>query len=245
MPLDALKAFMTALLDTIPEDSSPRVMVVKPDLPPSSPVKSNGSKVARSKRPAYDPALLFVLELATILTLRDNETVEEFGKDVADALQTVIRDATNIHPLVISRTVYYLLMLLRASNDFDFVRAPVVLHTFSSFDADLLKQCAQSLLNGMRLCINGPAGLRNEMASSPDFWAILAELLQIEEATAGTFSIVEDLVDAKSGISADNYEAVIKILNEFATAARIGARDEQMRDQVTRSRRQVNVKRAE
>lgn len=114
--MDSLKALLRALLAQIPEDASPRVIVVKSDAPPTnSPARGNGSKT-RSNQPAYDPAVVFVLELSTILALRDRETVEELGKDVADALQTVIRDAANIHPVVVSRSVYYLLTLLRASN---------------------------------------------------------------------------------------------------------------------------------
>lgn len=116
LPVHSLKALLRALLAQIPEDTSPRVIVVKPEIPStSSPVRPNGNK-ARPNRPAYDPSIVFVLELATILALRDKETVEELGKDVADALQTVIRDAANVHPVVVSRAVYYLLSLLRASN---------------------------------------------------------------------------------------------------------------------------------
>lgn len=114
MPIEALQSVLDSLLAQIPEDSSPRVMVVKPDLPAPSPLRPNGSKV-RTQGPQYDPSLVFALELATILALRDAETVEKLGKSVADALQTVIRD-NNVHPVVLSRTVYYLLRVLRESN---------------------------------------------------------------------------------------------------------------------------------
>jgi brefeldin A-resistance guanine nucleotide exchange factor 1 len=51
-----------------------------------------------------------------MLAVRDEETVKELAKDVADALATVIRNASNLHPVVIARAVYYLLVLLKASN---------------------------------------------------------------------------------------------------------------------------------
>jgi hypothetical protein len=64
----------------------------------------------------YDPSLVFVLELATVLALRDDETVRELAKDVTDALASVIRDTSKHHPVVVARSVYYLLSLLKASN---------------------------------------------------------------------------------------------------------------------------------
>ena len=114
LPVESLKSLLLSLLEQIPEDTSPRVIVVKPELPPASP-RPNGNK-AKFNRPVYDPSLVFVLELATVLALRDEETVQELAKDVTDALQTVIRDAAKLHPVVIARSVYYLLSLLKASN---------------------------------------------------------------------------------------------------------------------------------
>ncbi|KAF2754597.1 Sec7-domain-containing protein [Pseudovirgaria hyperparasitica] len=225
--MDALNSLFVTLLSHIPEESSPRVIMVKPDVPPTSPNKANGSRRSISKA-AYDPSFVFVLELATLLALRDEKTVEAFGKDVATALETVIHDSGNVHPVVTSRVVYYLLQLLRASNDHDFIKTPIVLHALSSFDGDLLKQCAEPLLKGLLACISGPQGLRNEMAGSPDFWSILHSLRTIPEAAPGVFKVVEDLAGSvQTGISADNYEATVVLLNEFATAASVGAIYEQ------------------
>ena len=114
LPVETLKSLLLSLLEQIPEDGSPRVIVVKPELPSSSP-RANGHKT-KINRPAYDPSLLFILELATVLVSRDEETVRELAKDVTDALQSVIRDTSKIHPVVIARSVYYLLSLLKASN---------------------------------------------------------------------------------------------------------------------------------
>jgi brefeldin A-resistance guanine nucleotide exchange factor 1 len=119
LPVESLKSLLLSLLEQIPEDTSPRVIVVKPELPPASP-RPNENKT-KFNRPVYDPSLVFVLELATVLALRDEETVQELAKDVTDALQTVIRDAAKLDPVVIARSVYYLLSLLKASN----VRSPL------------------------------------------------------------------------------------------------------------------------
>ena len=115
LPVESLRSLLMSLLEQIPEDGSPRVIVVKPELPSGPSPRPNGNR-AKSNRPTYDPSLVFVLELATVLALRDEETVKELAKDVTDALNTVIRDAPKLHPVVIARSVYYLLSLLKASN---------------------------------------------------------------------------------------------------------------------------------
>ncbi|KAF2188369.1 Sec7-domain-containing protein [Zopfia rhizophila CBS 207.26] len=245
LPVESLRSLLMSLLEQIPEDGSPRVIVVKPELPPPASPRPNGNK-AKLNRPTYDPSLVFVLELATVLALRDEETVRELAKDVTDSLQSVIRDASKLHPVVIARSVYYLLSLLKASNDFDFIRAPVILHTFSSFDPELLKQCAQPVLKGLSDCCKGPSGLRSELASSPDFWAILNTLRSVPEAAGDVFQLVEDLAtSSQPGISADNYEAAIALLNEFATAAQVGALQEQRHDQAARRGKAPKAKKPE
>ena len=60
--------------------------------------------------------MIYLLELATILTLRDQETLEILGDTLGTFLQTFVRDARNLHPLALSRIVYYLLDLLRLGH---------------------------------------------------------------------------------------------------------------------------------
>lgn len=245
LPLESLRSLLMSLLEQIPEDGSPRVIVVKPELPNTPAVRPNGNK-AKTTRPNYDPSLVFVLELATVLVLRDEETVKELAKDVTDALASVIRDASKLHPVVIARSVYYLLSLLKASNDFDFIRAPVLLHTFSKFDEALLKECAQPLLKGLSDCCKGPSALRSELASSPDFWVILNTLQRVPDAAGDVFQLVEDLTtSSQPGVTADNYEAAIALLNEFATAAQVGAVLEQRYDQAVKRGKAPKAKKPE
>jgi len=114
MPSESLNDLVNALLEQLPEQSSPVVIVVKPDRPPTSPAKPNGHRAHQG--PSYDPAHVFVLELATILAMRDAETIVAVGKPVSDALFNVVRNAAKVHPLVLTRAVYYLLHLLNASQ---------------------------------------------------------------------------------------------------------------------------------
>lgn len=228
LPVSTLKSLTMSLLSHLPEQDSPRVIAVKPELPAPTPLRGTGSKV-RDEPPMYNPAVVYVLELATILALRDEETITTLGPDVAEALTSVTRDADRLHPVALSRTVFYLLSLLRASNDHGYIRAPVVLHAISSFPQHLLKQCALPILKGIYGCISGPqTELRNEMAASPDFWNIVHNLHHEVEAAGLVFQIVESVVDGpNAAITPDNYEACVALLNAFATSGSIGARAEQ------------------
>jgi brefeldin A-resistance guanine nucleotide exchange factor 1 len=113
LPIEALRALLGSLLEHIPEDGSPRVIAVKQEVPGAASRPNNKGK---GNRPIYDPSLVFVLELATVLVLRSDETIKELAKDVTEALSNVIRDVTVHHSVVIARSVYYLLSLLNASN---------------------------------------------------------------------------------------------------------------------------------
>ena len=115
MPPESRQSLVQALLNKLPEPASPVVISVRPERPVSSPARTNGHRTNPST-PSYDPSLVFVLELATIFATRDQRSVALMGQAVADALQTIIRDAANVHPLVLSRAIFYLLYLLNASQ---------------------------------------------------------------------------------------------------------------------------------
>lgn len=114
MPSESLNDLVNALLEQLPEQSSPVVIVVKPDRPPTSPAKPSGPRAHQG--PSYDPGLVFVLELATILAMRDADTIVAVGRPVSDALFNIVRNAAKVNPLVLTRAVYYLLHLLNASQ---------------------------------------------------------------------------------------------------------------------------------
>lgn len=114
LPLSSLEVLVEALLSQLPEDNAPAVIVVKPERP--GPVTRTPSTRVDPNRPKYDPSMIFVLELATVLTLRDEKTLEVVGEKLATTLQTLVRDAKNLHPLTVSRVVSYLLNLLRLSH---------------------------------------------------------------------------------------------------------------------------------
>lgn len=114
LPLSSLEMLVEALLSLLPEENAPAVIVVKPERP--TPTSRVANSRADPNQPKYDPSMIFVLELATVLTLRDEKTLEVLGENLATTLQTLVRDAKNLHPLTVSRVVSYLLNLLRLSH---------------------------------------------------------------------------------------------------------------------------------
>jgi len=219
----------------LPEDANPRVIVVKPEVPAPTPIRPNGPKAVSVQTP-YNPSLVCLLELATVIAIRDEGTVKAFGKEVAEVLQNAIRDADHLHPVAASRLCYYIFCILKASNvstghvdnqslvindskDHDFLRAPVVLHHMSSFNQDLIKASAQNILKGLLECIKSSTGLRNEIATSPDFWSLLHTLRALPDGAALAFRIIDEITNgAPPAISADNYEGAVTLLNAFALA---------------------------
>jgi brefeldin A-resistance guanine nucleotide exchange factor 1 len=108
MPSNSLGVFTQSLLSYLPPDdveNSPKVIVVKPPVASPIPIRPNGQK-PQPITPDYDPALVCVLELATVLASRDQDSVSSFGQDVAQSLKSVIQDADNLHPVTVGRASY-------------------------------------------------------------------------------------------------------------------------------------------
>ncbi len=112
MPVQALQHLGRALLSQIPEDPANAIITVKSES--VSNVVANGQK-RNSEGPVYDPATVYVLELCTVLALRDEESMKTLGQDIAAALQNILRDGSSYHQTMVSRTALYTLNLLRAS----------------------------------------------------------------------------------------------------------------------------------
>lgn len=99
-------------------------------------------------------------------------------------------------------------------------------------------QAHSLVLKGLKVCIEQPCPLRNEIMTSPDFWVILQTLAGNQDAAPVVLEILEaGILASPSAIVADNYEAAIALLNEFATMASIGAGAEQMGDRGRQGRK--------
>ena len=226
MPPESLRTLVHALLSHIPDDPSSIVIFKENEAPGST----NGGQ-SSSIVPVYDPSLVYLLELCTVLALRDVETIAALGADVAEALQNVMRNAASYHTIMVSRTMFYSLHLLHASYEKSFLRVPVVLHTISNFKKDLFERSAPLVLQGLNQCIEEPGPLRHEVMTSPDFWVILRKLTANAKAAPTVFEILEGVaIGSPPTIIADNYESAVKLLNEFASAGSVGATTEQKQD---------------
>ncbi|CAL8577135.1 GDP/GTP exchange factor for ARF [Xanthoria parietina] len=231
MPPRATKDLTLALLEQLPQDSSPLVPTVKLERP-AAPPKMNGQRQG-SRGPAYDPSLLYVLELITVLAIRDDENFAAVGELVADAIQNIVRNAVNIHSMVLARAVFYLLLLLQKSADQDqsFVRAPVVLHMISSFSQPRLERAATLVLKGVSICIKESGSLRNEILNTPDFWSMIERIHALPAVSANVFNLLKAVVEDRAlAVTGDNYEFVIGLLNSFANAGGAAAASQQHRE---------------
>jgi golgi-specific brefeldin A-resistance guanine nucleotide exchange factor 1 len=103
-----------ALLDELPEDNQATVITVKQENMPTQQPTTNGQNPSSSSI-KYDPGVAFILEFCTLIATRDEETTEAMGKQVFDTLQGVLRDASQWHPITVSRVVFYALRVLKAS----------------------------------------------------------------------------------------------------------------------------------
>ncbi|KAI0173339.1 hypothetical protein GGR52DRAFT_542755 [Hypoxylon sp. FL1284] len=237
LPAESLLPFVDALLSELPDDesSSVPVITVKPESMPSSPVSASKTM---PRNLTYDPAVVYILETCAVLAMRDDETTALLGKNVTEALQAILRDSVQHHPILVSRAAFYQFRILKASYDHDFVRPPVLLHSISSFPKEILVKTSQLVLQGLKLCIDQPGPLRSEIMTSPDFWVILRALAGSSNASPTVFEILEGGVSGTpSAIIADNYEAAIALLHEYATAAKIGAAIEQKGERRQRNAR--------
>ncbi|PGH26999.1 hypothetical protein AJ80_01383 [Polytolypa hystricis UAMH7299] len=234
MPVASVASLVNSLLSQLP-DTSPAVIVVKPERPQVQNPRSLRGK-ADPSRAGYEPGVVYFLELATRLILRDKETVQELGEGLTASLQNFVRDAKNMHSLTVSRVVCYLLDLLRCSYEYPFMRAPVVLHAISSFDQDSLEDAAVPIVQGLTRCIMSAGPLRTEIANSPDFWSILQRLHRHQAGAPMVFDLLQSIAELTPPvITADNYESGVSLANDFASAGSIAASPDLRRHPSTRS----------
>ncbi|CCU75858.1 guanine nucleotide exchange factor [Blumeria hordei DH14] len=231
LPVTSLKPLVKALLDKLPDDPSAVMLNVKSETESVAPVyqKSFNSGLA------YDPSIVYLSEMSTTLALQSEETLIALGSDVSSALLNILRNASSYHWILVSRVVLYLLHLLHASHELNFIRVPVVLHLIASLKKDLFEKSTSLVLQGLHLCIKEPGPLRNEIMTSPDFWFILRNMAGNSSSAPTVFEILEGvIIGSPPSIMADNYESAVNLLNDFASAGSIGAAVEQKQEKKSR-----------
>ena len=106
-------------------------------------------------------------------------------------------------------------------QEHDLVNVPILLHTLSSLPEDTLAQTAPLILQGLRSCVEEPGPVRSEVMTSPDFWALLRMLAARKDSSQEAFTVLERSIGGSPpAILAENYEAAISLLSDFASASR-------------------------
>ena len=105
---------MHALLEHLPQDSTPVVAVVKSEPGSPNPAKPNGHPSLAVSN--YNPSTIYILELASMQVIKNKDGASAVGKDVVEALQNILRNSNSYHPLIVSRTAFYLLHILNANH---------------------------------------------------------------------------------------------------------------------------------
>jgi brefeldin A-resistance guanine nucleotide exchange factor 1 len=222
MQPESLKGVITSFLGEIGEDGQTDVMTVKSvtSTADGDHVSSSASDGIAVDAPIYDPSLVYILELCTVLSCTGGVTTGEVAKPVVATLTQLLRSPGRVHPLVVARASFYAFELLKHSHESGFINVPILLHSISCFHHELLSQAHTLILCGMMACARSSQVLKRELMASPDFWAILLAFSHIPDATALTFDVVEICIDdMPPTILASNYETIIELLGLFATAA--------------------------
>jgi golgi-specific brefeldin A-resistance guanine nucleotide exchange factor 1 len=116
---EASKALVTALLENVVIDA--------PDGPADSSASSTPKVKAKdgpatitsqeSQEKAYDPSMLFLLELATSLAIRDEQSMKNFSAEVAGYCTEILRQRKHLHPILVERTLTYLMTLKKRGHE--------------------------------------------------------------------------------------------------------------------------------
>ena len=106
---------MTALLQCITIDASEDY--VEPSgasSPRDGLLPLNGHE---SQGKEHDPSMLFVLELAVSLAIRDEQSMKALSSEVANHCIEILRQRKQFHPILIERTITYVLALKKRGHE--------------------------------------------------------------------------------------------------------------------------------
>ena len=66
---------------------------------------------------SYDPSMLFQLELATSLAIRDAESMRDLSAEVAGYCTEILRQRKHLHSILVERTLIYLMALKKRGHE--------------------------------------------------------------------------------------------------------------------------------
>jgi hypothetical protein len=105
---------VSALLETITiEGSESDSDSFKSSFKKDSPANMNGQGAEKT----YDPSMLFALEMATSLAIRDLESMQDLSADVVGYCTAILRQRKHIHPILVERALIYDLALKKRGDE--------------------------------------------------------------------------------------------------------------------------------
>ena len=108
---------MNALLEKVvidaPEVQEPSAQAL-PTLRPRDGSPINGQEHQDS---SYDPSMLFLLEMATCLAIRDENSMRDLSVEVIGYCTEILRQRKHLHPIWIERSLICLLVLKKRGDE--------------------------------------------------------------------------------------------------------------------------------
>jgi golgi-specific brefeldin A-resistance guanine nucleotide exchange factor 1 len=212
-----------------PASDATETAVLKPKPRESSPTLNGAETTAVT----YDPSMIFLLELATSIAIRNKESMQSLSSELAAYCIEVLRQRKVLHPILVERALIYLLALKKRGHEAGVetnVNLNEVIRIVLSTQPPLFQSLAVPLAHS--LLALGQADARLILDDPRVLFQVLKKAILLPEAQASEFSLCELLVDTKDGayITPKVYPMVINLLGDFATLGSVGAEWEQRND---------------
>lgn len=117
---DASRSLVSALLEGITIDAPENAAdLSNSPTPPtlksrdiSTPINSS-----ESQEKPYDPSMLFLLEVATSLAIRNEESMRDLSAEVSEYCNEILRQRKHLHRILVERTLIYLMAIHKRGHE--------------------------------------------------------------------------------------------------------------------------------
>lgn len=109
---------MASLLESVTIDAPESALdASNPSTPNMKAKDSVPLHAAEHQEKAYDPSMLFLLEMATSLAIRDEESMRDLSPEIAGYCTEILRQRKHLHPILVERTLIYLMALKKRGHE--------------------------------------------------------------------------------------------------------------------------------
>jgi|SRR5579871_599203 len=226
---------MTTLLESITIDAQETASDTSDTSLPKPKAKDlntslNGTEPVEA---TYDPSMVFLLEIATSLAIRNEESMKILSSELAAYCIELLRQRKVLHPILVERTLIYLLALKKKGHETGVetkINLSEIIRLVLSSQQPLFQTLAIPLAHS--LLALGQVDAKLVLEDPRILFQVLKKTILLPEAQGSEFSLCELLVDSKDGafITPKIYSMVINLLGDFATLGSVGAEWEQRND---------------